>query len=177
MRHHGKVWPLCVALLLSGCDSTPTGTPQAGGPLYTICSTGGDCGPNREVPGDTTTTQSPGAASYEYWSSATMDVGPLGGPNYIDLRAVSRSLAWVATTSVDARYYSSGTGCNTYLTQFGRDQKSASGSPVKVEVGRRLIKYGGYYEEYKVTAYHSFTPVSGATGGGTHYSTDERCFW
>ena len=166
---------VALLLALAACD-TPTTIPapgDEGAARFTICSTSGECGPVKEPPPDTTTTP-PGAASYEYASIARLYVGQLNQQNEIELRTYSRAKAWVATTSLEARFYM-GPRCNSSLTQIKMEQKSANGTPVTVESIHRLYRWPNEPYEAKVSGYHTFVPVPGATGGGSHYSTDEIC--
>lgn len=177
MRSYTSLRGAAAALLLAlaACDTPPTiSAPEdEGAARFTICSSSGECGPDREPPPDTTTTQ-PGAAWYEYWSSARSYAGALGDPNTVELRAYSRARAWVATTSHDARFYM-GPHCNSSLTQVYREQKSANGTPATIESLRSFHRWPNTPYELKVSTLHTFVPVPGATGGGTHYSTAEIC--
>ncbi|HEX8395740.1 MAG TPA: hypothetical protein VF665_25530 [Longimicrobium sp.] len=119
-------------------------------------------------------------AQFGYGSSAS---GPVwvnrGGTllKEVTLTSWSTANANVAFTTLDASFRNvgaeSGYGCNNASQQFDSSHSSGSGSPLTLQ-SSRVANYLGTIK-WEVTGTHGFTPVSGATGGGTFYSSHFVC--
>lgn len=122
----------------------------------------------------------PVLAQFSYGSSAS---GPVwvnrGGIllKEVTLTSWSQAIVNVASTSLSASFRNvgaeSGYGCGNASQQFDSSTSSGSGSPLLLQASR-VANYLGTIK-WEVTGTHSFSPVSGATGGGTFYSSDFVC--
>jgi hypothetical protein len=131
-------------------------------------------------PGPVGPTPTGAVAQFSYGSSAS---GPIwvnrGGIllKEVTLTSWSQAIANVASTSLSASFRNvgaeSGYGCGNASQQFDSSYSSGSGSPLLLQASR-VANYLGTIK-WEVTGTHSFTPVSGATGGGTFYSSNFVC--
>jgi len=120
------------------------------------------------------------AAQYSYGSTAPYD-GTVsnGGIILKQLRLISfsQSIVNVASFSVYAEFKNvgaaGGAGCNNVPQAFDVASAYGTGSGGYLEVSRVAQWLGTV--KWQVDGVHSFTPVSGATGGGTFYSTAGFC--
>lgn len=119
------------------------------------------------------------AAQFNYGSSAPFD-GEVdnGGIILKQLRLISfsKSIANVSSLSVAASFKNVGAangGCNNIPGEFDSASASATGSPAFIEVSRVAQWLGTI--KWQVDGVHSFAPVTGASGGGTFYSTASYC--
>jgi hypothetical protein len=120
------------------------------------------------------------AAVFNYGSDA---VGPywvnMGGTllKEVSLTTFSEAVSNVAFTTLDASFRNvgaqSGAGCGNATQQFDGSHSSGSGSPLLLQ-SSRVANYLGTIK-WEVWGTHGFTPVSGASGGGTFYSSDSVC--
>jgi hypothetical protein len=122
----------------------------------------------------------PPTIGINYGSSAPYDGQVSNGGiilKQLRLIAFSQSITNVASFSVDAQFKNvgaaSGAGCNNTPYAFDTAHANGTGSPGYVEVSRVAQWLGTV--KWQVDGAHSFTPVSGATGGGTFYSTANFC--
>jgi hypothetical protein len=121
-----------------------------------------------------------GTAQFSYGSDAD---GPVwvnrGGTLLKEVTLTSWSIAGanVAHTSLSASFRNvgadSGYGCGNASQQFDSSYASGSGNPLTLQ-SSRVANYLGTIK-WEVWGTHGFTPVSGATGGGTFYSSDFVC--
>jgi hypothetical protein len=119
-------------------------------------------------------------AKFNYGSSAPYD-GQVntGGVLLKQVRLISfsQSIANVASFSVDAVFKNvgagSGYGCNNTAEAFDYASAYGTGSGGYVEVSR-VAQWNGTIK-WQVDGTHTFNPVSGATGGGTLYTTASFC--
>jgi hypothetical protein len=120
------------------------------------------------------------AAQFSYGSDAS---GPVwvnqGGTllKEVSLTSWSTAGANVAFTTLDASFRNvgaqSGAGCGNASQQFDSSHSSGSGNPLTLQ-SSRVANYLGTIK-WEVWGTHGFTPVSGASGGGTFYSSDFVC--
>jgi hypothetical protein len=120
------------------------------------------------------------AAQFSYGSDAA---GPVwvnrGGTllKEVTLTSWSTAGANVAHTSLSASFRNvgaeSGYGCGNASQQFDSSYASGSGNPLTLQ-SSRVANYLGTIK-WEVWGTHGFTPVSGASGGGTFYSSDFVC--
>ena len=93
------------------------------------------------------------------------------------LISFSQSIVNVASSSVYAEFKNVGAAggsfCNNVPQSFDNAYASASGSPAYIEVSRVAQWLGTV--KWQVDGVHTFTPVSGASGGGTFYSSASFC--
>jgi len=94
----------------------------------------------------------------------------------VRLISYSQAIANVASFSVYAAFKlgsaTSSAGCNNPAWMFDYDSAYASGNGY-LEVSR-VAQWRGEYK-WQVDGTHTYSPVSGATGGGTFYSTASFC--
>lgn len=131
-------------------------------------------------PGPVGPTPTGAVAQFSYGSSAS---GPIwvnrGGIllKEVTLTSWSQAIVNVASTSLSASFRNvgaeSGYGCGNASQQFDSSYSSGSGSPLLLQASR-VANYLGTIK-WEVTGTHSFSPVSGATGGGTFYSSNFVC--
>jgi hypothetical protein len=119
-------------------------------------------------------------AQFNQGSSAPYDGTVTNGGivlKQLRLISFSQAIANVASSTVDAAFKNvgaaGGAGCNNTPYAFDTAHGSVSGSPAYVEVSR-VAQWQGTIK-WQVDGTHTFTPVSGATGGGTLYTTASFC--
>lgn len=173
-----------VAAALAACDGSVAG-PAAEAPdaprLITFCNDSQDtCGPTPREPIDTTTqTGGPPIASFRFDSRILALLTRPAFSNtlvkHVEVLAESEALGYVSYTSVhgDFSYFA---GCHATQTPLPSRSKSANGSPVKLVVGFAEEYPQDAFIKWRVIGTHTFTPVAGATGGGTFQSSDEYCY-
>jgi hypothetical protein len=95
----------------------------------------------------------------------------------VTLTTWSQAGANVAFTTLDASFRNvgaqSGAGCNNTTQEFDSSHSSGSGNPLTLQASR-VANYLGTIK-WEVWGTHGFTPVSGATGGGSFFSSDFVC--
>ena len=93
----------------------------------------------------------------------------------LTLSSFSQAIQNVASTSLDASFRNVGaeTGCHLTAGQFDSSHSSGSGSPLYLSSSRSPAWQGVI--KWEVVGTHGFTPVSGASGGGTFYTSDFTC--
>jgi hypothetical protein len=112
------------------------------------------------------------SAPYDGWVNT-------GGVLLKQLRLISfsQSIANVASFTVDAAFKNvgagSGYGCNNTAQAFDYASAYGTGSGGYLEVSR-VAQWNGTIK-WQVDGTHTFNPVSGATGGGTFYTTANFC--
>jgi hypothetical protein len=125
-------------------------------------------------------TTTPVLAQFSYGSSAVNEGWVNTGGILLKqgrLKSWSQSNLNVASFSVFASFRNvgaeSGAGCGNVAQQFDSATASGTGSPGYVEVSR-VVQWLGTIK-WEAAGTHTFTPVSGATGGGTFYSSQSFC--
>ncbi|MDB4948172.1 MAG: hypothetical protein JWM27_821 [Gemmatimonadetes bacterium] len=166
----------CTAL--AACDGRNPADPSAATP-HSFCQVNrahADCNgpPPRDPPPDTTTPPPP-AASYAYSLIHLFYVGG-SGLKTAEVGAESDSYAYVNYTLADA--YITAANCYTNVnTSTVHKIKSGYGSPFYAAAGfQQLYPNNSTVIKWKISATHTFTPVAGATGGGTYSTYWEGCY-
>ena len=124
---------------------------------------------------------SPGAqATYGYGSSTPYDGQVNSGGvllKQVRLISYSQSIANVASFTVDAAFKNvgaaSGSGCNNIAEVWEYASAYGTGSGGYLELSRVAQWQGSI--KWQVDGTHTFNPISGASGGGTFYSTSSFC--
>ena len=93
----------------------------------------------------------------------------------LTLSSFSQAIQNVSFTTLDASFRNVGGQSSCYLTagQFDSSHSSGSGSPLYLSASRTPAWQGVI--KWEVVGTHSYTPISGATGGGTVYTSDSTC--
>jgi hypothetical protein len=139
------------------------------------------CTPTDPGPGTGTGGTGTGAtATFNQGSSAPYDGWVNTGGvllKQVRLISFSQSIANVASFSVDAVFKNvgaaSGYGCNNTAEAFDYASAYGTGSGGYLEVSR-VAQWNGTIK-FQVDGTHTFNPVSGASGGGTFYTTANFC--
>jgi hypothetical protein len=166
----------CAAL--AGCDGgspTSPSTPRAPRSICQIDRIRADCGPVPRDPGDTTTTSGPPAASYKYYTIAAFYYNG-SGIKTAEVGAESDSYAYVSYTLADA--YITLANCSTNVNvQTVHKVASGNGSPFYAAAGfQQVYPNNSTFIKWKINSTHTFTPATGATGGGTFTLSWAGCF-
>ena len=164
---------LCAAL--AACDSPTLQRADGASPLFDICDTSGDCGPDRDPPPPPPPAP-PGYATYNYGTA----LGNWGDDNNVEwlfLRSWSNGGAGVATTSLSSAYYWGETCSPSTWNYYTTDAKTVNnnGTYVNVWFSRRFSHSWSREVTYKVNATHTFVPMAGVSGGGTFKTWTKHC--
>jgi hypothetical protein len=164
---------------LAGCDGGGPTAPAGPKAPHNVCEVNRirtTCGPVPHVPGDTVTPPTtPPAASFKYYQIHAFYYNG-SGIKTAEVGAESDSYANVAYTLADA--YITGANCATNVDiQTWHRIASGYGSPYYAAAGFQFVYPGNStYIKWKINSTHTFSPVAGATGGGTFTLSWAGCF-
>lgn len=115
-------------------------------------------------------------AGFSFGSDATaISILPGTTLKTLTLSSFSQALSNVSFTTLDASFRNVGaqTSCYNTAGQFDSSHASGAASPLYLSASRNPAWQGVI--RWQVNGTHGFSPVSGATGGGTFYSSDFTC--
>ncbi len=111
------------------------------------------------------------------WGSDATPVSIIPGTTLKTLQLISfsQAISNVGFTTLDASFKNVGAQWSCYNTAQAFDSSHASGygSPLYLQTSREPAWQG--IIRWQVDGTHGFSPVSGATGGGTFWSSDFTC--